>query len=146
MEEIIKIGIDRILTSGQKPTAIMGAVLLAQLVKRAANRIIIMPGSGINEENILDLAKKTQAKEFHGSFRKKIQSKMKFRNKQAFMGSSDLSEYEFDVSDETKIKKAIQKNKISVSFRGDAVRVSPHLYNSETDLMKLVRVLVSGKE
>jgi len=45
-----------------------------------------------------------------------------------------------------KIKKALQKNKISVSFRGDAVRVSPHLYNSETDLMKLVRVLVSGKE
>ncbi len=44
-----------------------------------------------------------------------------------------------------KIKKALVKNKISVSFRGDAIRVSPHLYNSEADLMKLVRVLVSGK-
>lgn len=44
-----------------------------------------------------------------------------------------------------KIKKALQKNKISVSFRGDAIRVSPNLYNSEADLMKLVRVLVSGK-
>lgn len=42
-----------------------------------------------------------------------------------------------------KIKKALLKNKISVSFRGDAIRVSPHLYNSETDLMKLVRALVS---
>lgn len=44
-----------------------------------------------------------------------------------------------------KIKKALQKNKISVSFRGDAIRVSPNLYNSEADLMKLVRVLVSAK-
>ncbi len=44
-----------------------------------------------------------------------------------------------------KIKKALVKNKISVSFRGDAIRVSPHLYNREADLMKLVRVLVSEK-
>jgi selenocysteine lyase/cysteine desulfurase len=43
-----------------------------------------------------------------------------------------------------KIKNALQKNKISVSFRGDAIRVSPNLYNSEADLMKLVRVLVAG--
>jgi selenocysteine lyase/cysteine desulfurase len=44
-----------------------------------------------------------------------------------------------------KIKKALQKNKISISFRGDAIRVSPNLYNSEADVIKLVRVLVSGK-
>ncbi len=44
-----------------------------------------------------------------------------------------------------KIKKALLKNKISVSFRGNAIRVSPHLYNSEADMMKLVRVLVSGR-
>jgi len=44
-----------------------------------------------------------------------------------------------------KIKKALVKNKISVSFRGDAIRVSPNVYNSEADLMKMVRVLVSAK-
>ncbi len=44
-----------------------------------------------------------------------------------------------------KIKKALLKSKISVSFRGNAIRVSPHLYNSESDMMKLVRLLVSGK-
>ncbi len=42
-----------------------------------------------------------------------------------------------------KLKKSLHKNKISVSFRGDAIRVSPNLYNSEVELMKLVRVLVS---
>ncbi len=42
-----------------------------------------------------------------------------------------------------RIKDLVKKNKISVSFRGDAIRVSPHLYNTEVDLMKLAKVLVS---
>jgi selenocysteine lyase/cysteine desulfurase len=45
--------------------------------------------------------------------------------------------------DITKLKQRIQKNKISVSFRGDAIRVSPNLYNDEKDMMKLVNVLVA---
>jgi selenocysteine lyase/cysteine desulfurase len=43
--------------------------------------------------------------------------------------------------DTKKIKDKLQKNKISVSVRGDAIRVAPHLYNSEGDLMKLVKAL-----
>lgn len=48
-------------------------------------------------------------------------------------------------ADGEKIKKALAKNKISVSFRGDAIRVAPHLYNSETDMMKLVKALQSAR-
>jgi selenocysteine lyase/cysteine desulfurase len=40
------------------------------------------------------------------------------------------------------VKKRIVKNKISVSFRGNAIRVSPHLYNTESDMMKLVKALI----
>jgi len=40
------------------------------------------------------------------------------------------------------LKKRVAKNKISVSFRGNAIRVSPHVYNTENDMMKLVRVLI----
>lgn len=40
------------------------------------------------------------------------------------------------------VKKRIHKNKISVSFRGNAIRVSPHVYNTEADMMKLVRALI----
>lgn len=43
------------------------------------------------------------------------------------------------------IRKSIQQNKISVSIRGNAIRVAPHLYNTEADLMKLVKVLVSER-
>jgi selenocysteine lyase/cysteine desulfurase len=42
-----------------------------------------------------------------------------------------------------KVKESFSKNKLYVSFRGDAIRVSPNVYNDEADMMKLVKVLKS---
>jgi copper homeostasis protein len=78
MEQLIEIGCNRILTSGQQPTAPLGIELIAQLVKAADERIIIMPGSGVRAENIKELAVRTKAREFHSSLRSKIKSAMKF--------------------------------------------------------------------
>lgn len=80
MEDIISIGCERILTSGQKNLAIDGEELLNKLVKQANNRIIIMPGSGVNSDNIEILVKNTNATEFHTSARTFINSKMEFIN------------------------------------------------------------------
>jgi selenocysteine lyase/cysteine desulfurase len=44
--------------------------------------------------------------------------------------------------DKQQLKQRLQKNKISVSFRGDAIRVSPNVYNTETEMMKLANVLM----
>jgi selenocysteine lyase/cysteine desulfurase len=44
--------------------------------------------------------------------------------------------------DHEKLKKRFMKNKISISFRGDAIRVAPHLYNKESELQQLVEVLM----
>jgi copper homeostasis protein len=78
MEQLIEIGCQRILTSGQQPTAPEGIDLITQLIKSANDRIIIMPGSGVRKENIKELAKATGAKEFHSSLRGKQKSKMEF--------------------------------------------------------------------
>jgi copper homeostasis protein len=78
MEQLIEIGCQRILTSGQRPTAPEGVELIAQLVKTADERIIIMPGSGVRKENIKNLAEKTNAMEFHSSLRGKDRSKMEY--------------------------------------------------------------------
>lgn len=78
MEQLIEIGCERILTSGQKPSVIDGVDLVADLNKKAAERIIIMPGSGVRKENIKVLAEKTGCTEFHSSLRGKGQSKMTF--------------------------------------------------------------------
>jgi copper homeostasis protein len=77
LEELIEIGCQRILTSGQQPTAPQGIDLITQLVK-SDERIIIMPGSGVRKENIKELAEKTGAKEFHSSLRGNKKSAMEF--------------------------------------------------------------------
>lgn len=79
IEQLIEVGVQRILTSGQKPTAPAGTELIAKLVKAADERIIIMPGSGVRTENIAELMKKTGATEFHTSLRTKAASQMAFR-------------------------------------------------------------------
>ena len=81
LEDIISIGCERILTSGQKPSVNEGVQLLIDLVQQANERIIIMPGSGVRAENIVALANKTNALEFHTSARIHINSKMEFINK-----------------------------------------------------------------
>jgi copper homeostasis protein len=78
MEELIEIGCERILTSGQKPTAQEGVELITKLNKAADGRIIIMPGSGVRKENIKSLAEKTGCTEFHSSLRSKSKSAMQF--------------------------------------------------------------------
>lgn len=78
MEQLINAGCQRILTSGQRPTAPQGIDLIAQLIKAADERIIIMPGSGVRADNIKQLAEKTGAKEFHSSLRSKQKTKMDF--------------------------------------------------------------------
>ena len=78
MEDIIDIGFERILTSGQKSNAHDATDLISQLIEKAEDRIIIMPGSGIRSDNIIDIATKTKAVEFHTSARKLADSKMEF--------------------------------------------------------------------
>jgi len=78
LEELIEIGCQRILTSGQKPTVSEGVDLIAELNKKADDRIVIMPGSGVRKENIKMLAEKTGCIEFHSSLRGKAKSPMQF--------------------------------------------------------------------
>jgi copper homeostasis protein len=81
LEDIIALGCERILTSGQLPTALQGAALLRDLVAKAGDRLKIMPGGGIRSSNIVALAKETGAKEFHTAARIILPSMMQFINR-----------------------------------------------------------------
>ena len=74
MENLIKMGIDRVLTSGQKEKAIDGLVLLEKLNKISKNRIVIIPGSGISKNNLRNF---DSFNEVHGSFKREISKKLK---------------------------------------------------------------------
>ena len=78
LEDIIDIGYERILTSGQQSTAILGASLIKDLIVQAAGRVQVMPGSGIRAGNIMDLKNETGATEFHSSARKLRKTSMEF--------------------------------------------------------------------
>ena len=89
LEDIISLGCRRILSSGCRPTAPEGAGLLAELAEAAGDRIIIMPGCGIRENNIAETARLSGAKEFHFSARESVDSGMIFRNDNVLMGSEE---------------------------------------------------------
>ena len=91
LEDIINTGFDTILTSGCAIKAMDGKQVIKDMVNRAAGRIDIMPGSGINKENIKEMADFTGATIFHLSARRPYPSQMKFRT-QLPMGSLSAEE------------------------------------------------------
>ncbi|MDR1516767.1 MAG: copper homeostasis protein CutC [Dysgonamonadaceae bacterium] len=111
LEEIISLGCDRVLTSGQQPKAEQGIPLLKELVEQDGNRIIIMPGSGINETNIEKIARETGAREFHLSARSPRESRMEYRNQTVSMGgvNININEYEQLLTDAEKVRKTLER-------------------------------------
>ena len=72
LEAVVETSAARILTSGGAPTAPQGLAALAKLVAAAGNRIRIVPGSGVNSSNILEVAQRTQARELHSGLGTRI--------------------------------------------------------------------------
>ena len=96
LEDVIALGFDRILTSGQQPKAIQGADLLARLNRQAAGRIILMAGSGVTEQNIRQLREETGLNEFHFSAREPFDSGMQYVNPDLYMGRPGANEAALD--------------------------------------------------
>ena len=104
LEQLIDLGCDRILTSGQQENAVKGIPLIAKLVEQSDGRIVIMPGCGVREDNIALIERETGATEFHTSARRIIHSQMKFRNVNVSMGSNSVwSEFETVETDRRKV-------------------------------------------
>lgn len=108
LEQIIELGCTRVLTSGQEADAVKGIPLLKELVKQADGRIIIMPGCGINPNNIRQIAEETGTSEFHFSGRSSYESGMTYRNSKVSMGGTvKIEEYRKDVTDPEIVKAAL---------------------------------------
>jgi copper homeostasis protein len=106
LEDIIDVGCERILTSGQQPTAILGVHLIRDLILQADGRIQIMPGSGVRASNINDLKNETGATQFHSSARIFKKSSMDYV--QPFM-IEDLSTV---IADRKEIEEMVFKLKV----------------------------------
>jgi copper homeostasis protein len=88
LDTLIDLGVDRVLTSGQEPSVLEGLELIAQLVKRAADRIVVMPGGGITERTMGRIAAASGARELHFATLEPREGRMLHRNPRVFMGGT----------------------------------------------------------
>lgn len=80
LEQLIDLGVSRILSSGLQPTAMRGKELLRKLIEVAKQHIDIMPGAGVNADNIAELLRYTGAQSIHSSAKVVQSSAMIFEN------------------------------------------------------------------
>ena len=88
LEDLITLGVDRVLTSGQEASCPEGLDVIAALQTQAAGRIIVMPGGGLTPRNIKKLVLATGVSEVHLSARQTVESAMNYRNCRVFMGGT----------------------------------------------------------
>lgn len=111
LEDLIELGIDRVLTSGQADSALAGQELLAELVKQADDRIIMMAGVGITENNVRQIIRGSGVKEIHvrSGCSQVIESVMQFRNPAIPMGGApELSEYVIRQTSAERVRSIVQ--------------------------------------
>lgn len=109
LEQLVELGVDRLLTSGQEASCLEGLELIATLQAQAAGRIVVMPGGGITPRNIRKIVSATGVREAHLSARSSVQSGMTFRNSQVFMGGAlRPPEFSWKTTDETVVRAVVQ--------------------------------------
>ena len=105
LEDLIRLGIGRVLTSGQDFSALEGLDLITDLVQKAGGRIIIMPGGGVTERNVNKIVEQSGAKEVHVAALVSVGSRMRYRNARCFMGGElRPPEFALTVTDPNRIK------------------------------------------
>lgn len=108
LEDLIAIGVNRVLTSGQENSVLEGLDLITELVQRAGDRIIIMPGGGITERNLKNIVARSRAHEFHVVGTTGVESPMRYRNPRPFMGGElRPPEYSRNVTDPARVKQFV---------------------------------------
>lgn len=108
LEQCICLGIDTILTSGQKNSAWEGRRLLADMVSKTDGKIQILAGAGITPEIIERLAPCTGCKAFHMSGKEVKDSRMKYRREGVPMGLPGFSEFEIWQTSKSQVQKATE--------------------------------------
>lgn len=106
LEDIIELGCDRILTSGQQNTALQGKGFLKTLIQQANGRIEVMPGAGVDATNVKEILIYTGANSIHSSAKVVEKSKMEFQI-QSVTGMDEDEIY----SDQQKVSEIVEQIK-----------------------------------
>jgi copper homeostasis protein len=108
LEALIAIGVQRVLTSGQRATAMEGLTTLKHLGEVAGERIIVMPCGSIRVGNVAQICRQTGLREFHFAAHRKEPSAMRYRNPHVAMGATAQDhEYEKTVTDAALVRATV---------------------------------------
>ena len=109
LEEAISLGVDTILTSGQKGNALAGRELIGRLLERAEGRIEILIGGGVSADVIAEFRREhPKSHAFHLSGKKILDSGMTYRNAEVSMGLPGISEFQVWRAEEDAIRRAAE--------------------------------------
>ena len=105
LEALKRVGVHRLLSSGQEAHVLDGLDLLKQLVQRSDEQLIVMPGCGVTPRNARRIVEATGAREIHVVGTEATESPMRHRNDRCFMGTELRSpEYRRPVTTERAIR------------------------------------------
>lgn len=106
LDQCKQLGINTILTSGQKNSCLDGEDLIRQLNEKAEGKVDILAGAGVNAGVIAKMVRSTKLTSFHLSGKVTLDSRMKYRKEGVSMGLPSLSEYEVWQTKEENIRAA----------------------------------------
>jgi copper homeostasis protein len=110
IETLIRLGVDRVLTSGLQEKAIQALNLLKNLQKEYGDKIQVLAGSGINAGNVKDIIESTGINQVHSSCKEWLEDKTTTKNHVSYAYSNDA--YGYDVVDSNLVKELVNKCKI----------------------------------
>jgi len=109
LDDLITLGVDRVLTSGQSRTALAGARVIAELVERAAGRLVVLAGGGVDEKNAHQVVARTGVREIHVRGTSPLRSAMRYRSRRVRMGGAPPpDEFTLPVTDARRIRRIIR--------------------------------------
>lgn len=103
-DDLLKLKVDRLLTSGQASDAFTGRKLISELVELAQSKIQIIAGAGVNPENVAAICA-SGVSAIHLSGRKKIKKENSNKLTSVFMGKQGSDDHAFDATDSDVIRK-----------------------------------------
>ena len=108
IEMLVRAGVDRVLTSGQRDTAIEGLDILRATAEAAGGRIVIMACGALDQANIAQVRRESNADELHFAALTTVKSVMAFRNPHVGMGGTAIErEYEVTLTDRAAVSATI---------------------------------------
>lgn len=111
LDDLIALGVTRVLTSGQRESAIKGAKTVKKMIEYASDRIDILPGGGINTQNVGEFINETGTHSVHASARSLRHDTSVCGNPEIFFGGKlngvGIPENEYKVTDSALVRNVV---------------------------------------